>query len=164
MKTRRSLAMVAALLILSMGLAGMAQTPPAPTRVLVVDETKTFLSTMRVAGLVGALRQMGLFEVGVALGDVTTSYDDPLAGQEPNAEPYDLAVILPRGLDDGSIASIWIVSNGLDLLAPPVRAGVEVISQVIEQVYAGIASAVDVHEDLFPAFLWGLYVMEGWMK
>ena len=153
-----------AVLVLSVGLAGLSQSAPEPTRVLVVDETKTFLSTMRVAGLVGALRQVGLFDVSVALGDVNSNYDDPLAGQEPPADPYDVILILPRGLDNGSIDTVWVVSNGLDLLLPPVRAGVDVISQVAEQVFADLAEAVNVYEDLFPAFLWGLYSVKGWVK
>lgn len=153
-----------ALVVLGVGLAGFAQTAPGLTRVLVVDETKTFLSTMRVAGLVGALRQVGLFDVSVALGEVTSDYDDPLAGQEPPAEPYDVILILPRGLDNGSIDTIWVVSDGLDLLPATVRAGVDVISQVAEQVFADLAEAVDVHEDLFPAFLWGLYSVKGWVR
>ena len=157
-------ATLVALMVLSVGLAGASQSSPGRISVLVVDETKTFLSTMRVAGLVGALRQVGIFDVSVALGDVTTSYDDPLAGQEPPADPYDLLLILPRGLDDGSIGSIWVVSNGLDLLPAPVRASVDVVSQIAEQVFADLAKAVDVHEDLFPAFLWGLYSVKGWVK
>ena len=152
------------LMVLVVCLAGASQPSPGKIQVLVVDETKTFLSTMRVAGLVGALRQVGIFDVSVALGDVTSSYDDPLAGQEAPEDPYDVIVILPRGLDDGSINSLWVVSNGLDLVPAPVRASVDVISQIAEQVFADLAEAVDVHEDLFPAFLWGLYTVKGWVK
>ena len=164
MTKRFAQATLIGLLVLVVGLAGLSQSAPEPTRVLVVDETKTFLSTMRVAGLVGALRQVGLFDVSVALGDVASDYDDPLAGQEAPGVPYDVILILPRGLDNGAIDTIWVVSNGLDLLPAPVRAGVEIISQVTEQVFADLAEAVDVHEDLFPAFLWGLYSVKGWMK
>ena len=39
--------------------AGQQEGATAPVRVLVVDETKTFLSTMRVGGLVGGVTDPG---------------------------------------------------------------------------------------------------------
>jgi len=92
----------------------------AGVRVLVVDETKTLASTMRVAGLVGALRGTGLFDVSHRLADVESSWDDPLAGSEPPPDeaPQDLILIVPRGIDDGSADWIWIASNGLFSLPP----------------------------------------------
>ena len=154
------------LLIAATTFVASAQPPVETVRVLVVDETKTFASTMRVAGLVGALRSVGMFEVGVALADVTTNYDDPLAGRRPSEDedPYDLIVILPRGLDDGSIDQIWVVSAGLDALSPIVAAGVDMLSVVVEQVFAEIAEAVDVTEDLWPCLLWAVYEPKGWIR
>ncbi len=153
-------------LVVAAALVASAQPEVAPIRVLVVDETKTFDSTMRVAGLVGTLRSVGLFDVGVALADVTSSYDDPLAGREPDegGELYDLIVVLPRGLDDGSIRQIWIVSAGLDDLSPSVAAGLGVVADVLEQVFAGIGEAIDVSEDLWPCLLWAVYSANGWIR
>ena len=164
MRTRWILGGLSLVLAIGLALVATAQESRAGVRLLVVDETKTFLSTMRVAGLVGALRQAGMFDVSVALGDVASSYDNPLAGRVADADPYDIILIVPRGLDDGSIASIWVVSGGLDLLAPSLRAGIDVASAIIDQVFAGIGVSVDVYEDLFPAFLWALYSMEGWIR
>ena len=144
----------------------LSQEVPPLVRVLVVDETKTFTSTMRVAGLVGALRSVGTFDVKIALADVTSNYDDPLAGRvrDEDEEPYDLIAILPRGLDDGSIDAIWVVSAGLDSLSPTVAAGVGMLSVLVDQVFARIAEAIDVTEDLWPCLLWSLYSMKGWMR
>ncbi len=155
-----------AALVAMVPMALNAQEAPPLTRVLVVDETKTFASTMRVAGLVGALRSVGLFEVGVALGDVTTNYDDPLAGRLPaeGEEPYDLIVILPRGLDDGSIDQIWIVSAGLSALPPTVAAALDALAGIVELVFAGVGEAIDVSEDLWPCLLWAVYSTKGWMQ
>jgi len=154
------------LLMAATTLLASAQPAPEAVRVLVVDETKTFTSTMRVAGLVGALRTVGMFEVGVALADVTTSYDDPLAGRMPaeDEEVYDLIVVLPRGLDNGSIDQIWVVSAGFDALAPIVAAGVDMLSVLVDQVFAEIAEAIDVTEDLWPCLLWAVYESKGWIR
>jgi len=171
--TRRRLTMtLIGLLALSWGLsaAAVAQeaTPlqPASIRVLVVDETKTFTSTMFVAGLVGALRSVGMFDVGVALADVETSYDDPLAEKLPaeGETPYDLIVVLPRGLDDQSIEQVWVVSAGFDSLSPIVTAGLSMLSTIVDQVYGGSAEAIDVTEDLWPGLLWALYEPKGWIR
>ena len=159
-----SLAVIA--LMIAIALGALAQEAPALVRVLVVDETKTFNSTMRVAGLVGALRSVGLFDVGVALADVTSSYDDPLAGRAPEEgeEAYDLIVVLPRGLDDGSIGQIWIVSAGLSSLSPGVSAALDVAEGIVDQVFAGIGEGTDVSEDLWPCLLWAVYSTKGWIR
>ena len=153
-------------LILATTLGASAQPEAEPVRVLVVDETKTFTSTMLVAGLVGALRSFGTFEVGVALADVTTDYDDPLAGRSlaDGEDPYDLIVILPRGLDDGSNGQIWIVSDGLSALPPSVAASLPVVSGIVEQVFGGLGESIDVSEDLWPCLLWAVYEVNGWMR
>jgi len=153
-------------LVVAAALVASAQPEVAPIRVLVVDETKTFASTMRVAGLVGALRSVGMFNVGVALADVASSYDDPLAGREPEEgeELYDLIVVLPRGLDDGSVRQIWIVSAGLDELESSVAAGLSIVADVLEQVFAGIGETTDVSEDLWPCLLWAVYSTNGWIR
>ena len=158
--------MVLAVLLTALPLSLLSQEAPPLIRVLVVDETKTFASTMRVAGLVGALRSVGLFNVGVALADVTSSYDDPLAGRSPaeGEDPYDLIVILPRGLDNGSKSQIWVVSAGLDSLSPDVAAALDVVTGIVDQVFAGAGEAIDVSEDLWPCLLWAAYSMKGWIR
>ncbi len=153
-------------LVVVTALVASAQPEGGAIRVLVVDETKTFASTMRVAGLVGGLRSVGLFDVGVALADVTSSYDDPLADREPEpgADPYDLIVVLPRGLDDGSVRQIWIVSAGLSALPPGAVASLSLLTGIVDQVFAGIGEATDVSEDLWPCLLWATYAMNGWIR
>lgn len=153
-------------LVIAAALVASAQPEVVPIRVLVVDETKTFDSTMRVASLVGALRSVGMFDVDVALADVASSYDDPLAGREPEegGELYELIAVLPRGLDDGSVHQIWIVSAGLDDLSPAVAAALDIASGILEQVFAGIGEATDVSEDLWPCLLWAVYSTNGWVR
>jgi hypothetical protein len=113
-----------------------------------------------------AVRVLGLFEVGVALADVTSSYDVPLVDRspEPGLEPYDLIVILPRGIDNGSARQIWVVSAGRSELASVVAASLNVLTGIVDQVFAGIGEAVDVSEDLWPCLLWAVYSTRGWIR
>ncbi|MFC2079233.1 hypothetical protein ACFLSZ_04565 [Candidatus Bipolaricaulota bacterium] len=165
MKTRLGLLCLIGALLAGWSLIALGQELPPTIRILLIDETKTFTSTMKVAGTIGALRQMGLFEVSVRLADVDTDYDDPLLGEAPtpDQEPFDLILILPRGLDTKTSVSIWLVSNGFGSLAPFVRGAVDLVSNVIDQVFAGSGQTIDVSEDLWPGFLWAAYVSKGWM-
>ena len=139
MKTRQGLLCLIGALLLGWTVLAAGQELSPTIRVLLIDETKTFTSTMKVAGTIGALRQMGLFEVSVQLADVETDYDDPLVGTtpEPDQDPFDLILILPRGLDTKMNVSIWLVSDGLNSLSPFVRNAVNLISNVVDQVFAG---------------------------
>jgi len=166
MKTRiGSLCLVGALL-LGWSFIALGQELPPGIRILLVDETKTFTSTMKVAGTIGALRQMGLFEVSVRLSDVDNDYADPLAGitLETGQDPFDLILILPRGLDTRTNVSIWLVSDWLDVLSPFVRGAIDLISNVVDQVFAGSGQTIDVSEDLWPNFLWAVYAKKGWTE
>ncbi len=165
-KRLKTLLLMLVALAMAIPLISLSQDAPPLVRVLVVDETKTFASTMRVAGLVGGLRSVGLFDVGVALADVASSYDDPLADRslEEGEEPHDLIVILPRGLDDGSVRQIWLVSAGLSSLSPSVTASLDVLTGILDQVFAGIGEAIDVSEDLWPCLLWAVYSTKGWIR
>jgi len=166
MKTRIvSLCLIGALLLGWTVIAAGQELPPS-IRILIIDETKTFTSTMKVAGTIGALRQMGLFDVSVRLVDVDTDYEDPLRGvvPDPDQDPFDLILILPRGLDTRTNVGIWLVSSGLDSLSPFVRGAVDLVSNVVDQVFAGSGQTIDVSEDLWPGFLWAAYVSKGWIQ
>jgi len=168
MRMRRWMILLVAVsaVMATMALGGLSQQAASPVRVLVVDQTKTFTSTMRVAGLVGGLRSMGIFEVGVVLGETQSAYGDPLAEQLPQeAEaPYDLIAILPRGLDDGTTTAIWVVSAGLGALSPNVAGALTALTGTIDLVFAEIGEAIDVSEDLWPGLLWAVYATKGWIR
>jgi len=103
--------------------------------------------------------------VSVRLADVDTDYADPLAGIAPESdqEPFDFILILPRGLDTKADASIWLISNGFDALSPFALGAVDLISTVVDQVFAGSGETIDVSEDLWPGLLQAAYVLKGWM-
>lgn len=153
-----------ALVVLVMSAA--AQQPPTSqgkVRLLLVDETKTFSSTMRVGALAGILKKSEAFDVTVELVDVSSSYADPLTGKPPAEHPYNIILIIPRGIDDGSVDQIWLVTRGFDELPPHAVQGIKMLSALVDQVFSGLAQATDVSEDLFPGFFSALYVEEGWL-
>ena len=154
--------------LLSIGLSVQTtgQENVAGVRLLLVDETKTFASTMRVGALAGALKKMGLFDVSVKLVDVSSSYDDPLKTEQLDSgqAPFDVILVLPRGLDDGSVSQIWLATTGLESLAPTVRAGVDAASHIVDQVFQGLGEAIDVSEDLWPGLLAALYQKKGLLR
>lgn len=166
MKTKLGILCLIGVVILGWSATTLGQELPPTIRLLLIDETKTFTSTMKVAGTIGALRQMGLFDVSVRLSDVDSDYADPLEGITPddNQEPFDLILILPRGLDSKTNVSIWLVSEWFTALSPFVRGAVDLVSNVVDQVFAGSGQTIDVSEDLWPDFLWANYAKKGWVQ
>ncbi|MBE0635075.1 hypothetical protein IH601_03670 [Candidatus Bipolaricaulota bacterium] len=166
MKIRLGILCLIGVVLLGWSAMTVGQELPPTVRLLLIDETKTFTSTMKVAGTIGALRGMGLFEVSVRLAEVADDYADPLTGIDPNEdhEPYDLVLILPRGLDTKSNVSIWLVSDWLTSLSPFVRGAIDLVSTVVDQVFAGSGQTIDVSEYLWPDFLWADYAKKGWVQ
>lgn len=146
------------------GVVGLAQQAPAgQIRLLLVDETKTFSSTMRVGALAGTLKKSAIFDVTVKMIDVETSYADLLVGESLEGSPYDIIVIVPKGIDDESVDQVWVVTRWFSDLSPVVSQGVGMVSALVDKVFIGLAGAVDISDDLFLGFLSALYVAEGWL-
>ena len=166
MKTKWIPLGVAIALLAAWMVPAWGQDVPPAIRLLLIDETKTFTSTMRVAATVGALRQVGMFDITIRLSETDNSYADPLSGVAPDPvqEPFDLVLIFPRGLDTQTDVSIWLVSDALSRVPPSVRMGVDVISGIVDQVFAGAGETVDESDDLWPALFWSLYAQNGWVR
>lgn len=159
---------IALLVAANVALGQEAASSSGPLRLLLVDETKTFSSTMRVGALAGVLKRSGLVEVTPLLVEVGSSYDDPLVGKEGDlAGPYDVVVVIPRGIDDGTADWIWVLANtprGTSPDYPRFLEGIQTLCMVVERVFEGLAHAIDGRQDLFPAFLAALYVQEGILR
>jgi len=167
-KLSRTVMIVTALVLLfapTTQVLGQQETQSAAMklRVLLVDETKTFLSTMRVGALAGVLKGTGMVDVDVKMVDVDSSYADPLGAFSVPELPYDLILIVPAGIDDATVAQIWLVTRYFDKTTPQyaILAG---FSGIVDQVFQGAAVAVDVSEDLWPAGYASLYLAEGWLR
>lgn len=150
--------------VASWGQGGLdSGTLPQPVRLLLVDATKTFSATMRVGALAKVIRNTGLFDLSVRLVDVASSYVDPLGAMAFNTEtqPYQIILIIPRGIDNGTVNQIWLVTRSFVEVSPPLGAAIGTLSNIVDQVFGGIAEAIDVSEDLFPGFFAALYLKRG---
>jgi len=137
---------------------------PTP-RLLLLDCTKTFASTMRVGGLAAFLRASGAVDVTVQFGDAAGMYDIPVVQEDvSSAEPFDVIVIIPRGIDDGSAGYIWIVSNILPNSSPDEWAQIVVLRTVLGEAFTGLAQAADPTVDLWAGFTASLYTAQGWLR
>jgi len=165
-KCRMGLALALLALLMSLSAFSQSEASVEPVRLLVVDQTKTFLSTMRIGGLVGALKGTGLFEVGVEFADAVSDWDDPLAGKSPAAdlEPYDIVLVIPRGIDDGSADWVWIMIAPAAMAPAQVAMGLEILEGMLALVFEGAVDSMNSADDLFVGFLHSLYIAEGWMR
>ncbi len=164
----KMLVIMAGILVALLPFVAMGQTTGTSdmaggARLLLVDETKTFASTMRVGVLAGILRKTGMVDLSVELVDVESSYGDPLAGLAAAEEPYDIILIIPKGIDDGSVAQIWLVTRFFEETSPE-SAHLLALSGLIDQIFQGLATAIDVSEDLWPAGYAALYLQQGWLR
>ncbi len=153
-----------ALLVVSLGFALCVGCAAAPYRVLLVDGTKTLEATLRVGGLAGAIRQSGLAEVSVLFSDVTSPFDDPLAGREAPASPFDLMIWIPRGIGDGTYGTIWVfVGSGL-AAQPEAAAAFAPLSAGIGLAFSGAARVQGPLDDLWALLISAFYESEGWLR
>ena len=142
-----------------------------PFRLLIVDETKGFEATVRVGILAKVLKESGMVDVAVMLVDVDSAYDDPLHGKTPEEgeAPYDIILIVSKGIDDGSAPFVWIVFSSLgegeedvDLEAAMEKLGL--FRGLIDTIFQGLAEAMDITKDFYPMLLGPFYQASGWLR
>jgi len=157
---------VSLLLVGTATVAGQQDTSvTAPAyRVLVVDGTKTLNSTMRIVGLATGIKQSGLADVTVVLADDLGSFDDPLVGRPLPEEPYDLVLIFPRGVDDGTAYAVWMLVGGDSSEAAGIDQALALLSEGIRTAFGGTVSAMGATDDLWAGLTTALYVQMGWLR
>ena len=134
-----------------------------PFSVLLVDETKTFSSTMKVGALAGLLENNPMLAVTVRLVDTETSYSNPLLGIDPPQTPFDAIIIIPLGIDDGSVSQIWIITGEPDESQMTSTSPLNAVSRLIGSVFGEFATTVGVADDLYLGLFSALCVAEGWL-
>jgi len=150
------------MLLLGWGaLSGLSQ-EPFKFKLLVVDETKTFASSIRVELLARAIKRTGLFELSAKIVDVGSSFANPLQGEKPDKR-YEIIIIVPRGIDDGTVRQVWISTRPFTEISEELRSAVTVIKEIANGISQGMAKAVDVTEDLIPGYFATLFIKEGWL-
>jgi len=142
--------------------APVAQATP---RLLILDCTKTFESTMRVGGLTGFLRASGAVDVVVQFCDAPSVYDTPDIREDvSSAEPFDVIIIVPCGIDDGTADRVWIVTNVLPDSPQQLWEQVVLLRMVLDEAFTGLAHGVDPTVDLWAGFTASLYASQGWLR
>lgn len=139
--------------------------PPAnfsQVSLLIVDETKTFENSLKLEILARNIRKIGFFDLSVQIVDVQSSFEIPL---NPNADDkrYSIILLFPRGLDDGSVQQVWILSPAINQkMSPSVKKGIKTLSVMVERIFQ--VNALDVSEDIIPAFLAAVLSKKGWLQ
>ncbi|MFQ6118157.1 MAG: hypothetical protein ACE5LQ_07805 [Candidatus Bipolaricaulia bacterium] len=165
---QRLLAVLVLALLLSIGgsvIGGFAQDQGQGEerfKLLIVDETRTFSSSMRVEVLARALIRTELFDLSAKIIEVSSSFDDPLQGEEPDQQ-YDVILIVPAGIDDGTVKQIWVVTQPFTEISEELRDAVATVKQAANGIFRGAAEAVDVTEDLLPGYFAAIFIKEGWL-
>jgi hypothetical protein len=119
-------------LLIVFALAGAAQ-PSERVDLLLVDETQTLQASLMVQVYAKALQESGLFNLDAKVVSVQSSYDDPL-GVNPTEKRYELIVIVPRGIEDGSVPQIWMITRPIGpQTRPQLLAAMDLIRQRVEQ-------------------------------
>lgn len=117
----------------------------AGPKVLVVDLTTDFTSSMQVGVLARILRTSAL---GVEITGATEVPAQPL----PQG-PFDLVLLIPNGRP-----WVWVLTPALPkALSPGLSALVAMVDRTVEQVFGGAREARDPGEDLYP-LLWACYL------
>ncbi len=150
-------------LLIVFALAGAAQ-PTERVDLLLVDETQTLQASLMVQIYARALQESGLFNLDAKVVSVQSSYDDPL-GVNLTEKRYELIVIVPRGIEDGSVPQIWMITRPIGpQTRPQLLNALELIRQRVEQGSAGLFKALTVMDDGALGIFATVFERHGWLK
>ncbi|MFN4218703.1 MAG: hypothetical protein ACK4HB_05430 [Candidatus Bipolaricaulia bacterium] len=131
---------------------------------LLVDETQTLQASLMVQIYARALQESGLFNFDAKIVQVESSYDDPL-GVNSTDKRYELIAIVPRGIEDGSVLSIWLITKPIGpQTRPELLAAIELIRQRVAQGSAGLFKALTVMDDGALGIFSSVFERHGWLK
>lgn len=131
---------------------------------LLVDETQTLQASLMVQIYARALQESGLFNFDAKIARVESSYDDPL-GVNSTEKKYELIVIVPRGIEDGSVPQIWLITKPIGpQTRPELLAALELIRRRVEQGSAGLFRALTVMDDGALGIFASVFERHGWLK
>lgn len=163
---KKALVVSSLLLVLSIAWGGLSlrgqEEEPARFQLLLVDETRSFTASMAVELFARALKRTGLFDLSAKAVEVDSSFADPLQGREPDRR-YDIIIIVPRGVEDGTVAQIWVVTRPFPEVSEGLRRAVALIKEIVNSGSQGRLRAVDVTEDAIPGIFATLFIREGWL-
>ncbi|OGF56161.1 MAG: hypothetical protein A2Z21_10490 [Candidatus Fraserbacteria bacterium RBG_16_55_9] len=151
-------------LLLGAGGSVASQADAPKVQLLLVDETQTLQASILVQVLAQTLIRTGLFELQAKIVNVQSSFDDPL-GPNPTDKQYELILIIPRGLEDGSLREIWMVTKPITFgTRPELLTAIQTIKSLIEQGTEGRLKAIGVMDDFAPAWFAAIFAWHGWLQ
>lgn len=153
------------MLLIALGAAPLAaQQTPSPVELLIVDETQTFQGSLLVNLLAATLKLTGLFNIDARFVTVSSSFDDPL-GLNPTERRYELILIVPRGVEQGTLRQLWIASCPIThATRPEILQGIQVIQELISEGSQGRIEAVGVRDDAIPGIFATIFERNGWLR
>lgn len=141
---------------------GHAQSPKID--LLLVDETQTFQASLMVQIYARALQETGLFNFEAKIVSVQSSYDDPL-GVNTTGKKYELIVIVPRGIEDGSVLSIWLITKPIGpQTRPELLRALQLIRERVTQGSGGLFRALTPMDDSALGIFATVFEHHGWLK
>lgn len=153
-------------LISIVALGTLVSSAPAQSKVdlLLVDETQTLQASLMVQAYARALQESGLFNFDAKIVQVESSYDDPL-GVNPTDKKYELIAIVPRGIEDGSVPQVWLITKPIGpQTRPELLAAIELIRQRVAQGSGGLFKALTVLDDSALGIFSSVFDRHGWLK
>lgn len=161
---------VAVLTVLAL-FVGLAVVPgagneTAGSKLLIVDETESMETSMRVQGFVGAIKSRSDVEVLTRM----VKTDDPTANPLKDSEDLkvDAVVIVPSTIETGKVKQVWVATRPFSAVPLEMRAEMmgmmDQLKQGIEKAFSGKVNAVGVNDDVISAYFSTLFLREGVLR
>jgi hypothetical protein len=133
---------------------------------LIVDETESMETSMRIQGFVAALKRRSNIEVITRMAKPENPTDNPV--EDSKNLTVDAIIIFPRTIETGRINQVWIATRPYSAVPPEMRPEMitmmEQLKGGIEQAFSGKVRAVDVNDDVIPAYFSTLFLREGVLR
>ena len=166
MKKNSVLILILMILVSAFAIQGAAQENGERYKIVFVDESTTFEISMRVQGLVGALKARKELEVQAKTAEVENPTENPLKEEEISG--VDLVIIVPRTVETGRVNQVWVITRPITTIPLEARAeAIERLEQLkgaIEKAFAGKVKPVGVNDDVIPAYFSTLFLREGILR
>lgn len=159
---------VLTVLILFVGLIAVpgAGNEAAGSKLLIVDETESMETSMRVQGFVGAIKSRSDVEVLTRMFKTDNPTANPLKDSENLM--VDAVVIVPSSIETGKVKQVWIVTRPFSAVPLEMRAEMmgmmDQLKEGIEKAFSGQVNAVGVNDDVIPAYFSTLFLREGVLR
>ena len=153
-------------LISSFAVVSAGQGSFEESTILIVDETQSIETSMRVQGFVGALKQRSEVEIITKMFKPEHPTDNPI--QNPEDYSADAVIIFPQTIETGIVNQVWVATRPYSAIPVEMRVQtrgmMKQLKDGIEQAFSGKVNAVGVDDDVIPAYFSTLFLREGVLR